>query len=260
MAKILIAYFSHAGQNYSHGGIRNLPVGNTEVVAKKLHAMLPSDLFYIDTVQKYPDDHMKKIEIAKREYEQNARPELTARVENMDEYDTVILAFPNWWTTMPMAVFTFLDRGRHRRCAAGCGGGKGEGVSVMDLRPVADQIKEADAILIGASNGLSITEGLHLFTDNAAFEYLFGDLKRKYGLRCILQGAGARWPSEEEKWAFWSRLIHHYCGTYQPTQVMKDLKAIVGGKDYFIVTSNGEGHFEMSGFARRRSMRSRETG
>ena len=50
MAKILIAYFSHAGQNYSHGGIKNLKVGNTEVVAKKLHAMIPSDLFYIDTI------------------------------------------------------------------------------------------------------------------------------------------------------------------------------------------------------------------
>ncbi len=119
----------------------------------------------------------------------------------------------------------------------------------MDLAPVAEKIKGADAILIGASNGLSITEGLHLFADNGAFEYLFGDFKQKYGLRCILQGAGARWPSEEEKWAFWSRLIHHYCGQYEPTQVMEDLKAIVGGKDYFIVTSNGEGHFEMSGFA-----------
>ena len=78
--KLLIAYFSHAGQNYSCGGIRDLPIGNTEVVAKKLHAMLGGNLFYIDTVQKYPDDHIKKIEIAKREYEQNARPELTARV------------------------------------------------------------------------------------------------------------------------------------------------------------------------------------
>ena len=109
MAKTLIAYFSHAGQNYSHGGIRNLEVGNTEVVAKKLHAMLDSDLFYIDTVKKYPDDHMKKIAIAKQEYEENARPELTARVENMDAYKTVIVAFPNWWTTMPMALFTFLE-------------------------------------------------------------------------------------------------------------------------------------------------------
>ena len=109
MSKILIAYFSHAGQNYSHGGIRNLEIGNTEVVAKKLHTMIDSDLFYIDTVRKYPDDHMKKIAIAKQEYEENARPELTARVENMDEYETVIVAFPNWWTTMPMALFTFLE-------------------------------------------------------------------------------------------------------------------------------------------------------
>ena len=57
MAKTLIAYFSHAGQNYSHGGIRDLPVGNTEVVAKKIHTLIESDLFFIDTVKKYPDDH-----------------------------------------------------------------------------------------------------------------------------------------------------------------------------------------------------------
>ena len=78
----------------------------------------------------------------------------------------------------------------------------------------------------GVSNGLSITEGLHLFADNAVFERLFGDFKRKYGLECILQGMMAGWSREEEKWAFWARLIHHYCGQYQPTSVMNDLKAI----------------------------------
>lgn len=117
-----------------------------------------------------------------------------------------------------------------------------------DLNPIAEKIREADAILIGASNGLSITEGLHLFADNAAFEKLFGDFKRKYGLGCLLQGMAAHWPSEEEKWAFWARLTHHYCGQYQPTPVMKDLKAIVGEKEYFVITSNGEGHFELCGF------------
>lgn len=117
-----------------------------------------------------------------------------------------------------------------------------------EMKQIAKKIKEADAILIGASNGLSITEGLHLFADNQAFSELFGDIKQKYGLRCILHGAGAKWPTEEEKWGFWSRLIHQYCGTYQVTQVMKDLKAVVGDKDYFIITSNGECHFEMSGF------------
>lgn len=118
-----------------------------------------------------------------------------------------------------------------------------------ELQQISERIRNADAILIGASNGLSITEGLHLFADNQAFEELFGDFKRKYGVRSILQGMSARWPSEEEKWAFWSRLIHHYCGGYKESQVMKDLKAIVGDKPYFVVTSNGECHFEMSGFA-----------
>ena len=104
-----------------------------------------------------------------------------------------------------------------------------------DIKKVWKWIDGADAVLIGASNGLSITEGLHLFADNQVFEELFGDLKRKYGLRCILQGMGARWPTEEEKWGFWSRLVHHYCGKYQETQVMSDLKTVIGDKDYFVV-------------------------
>lgn len=117
-----------------------------------------------------------------------------------------------------------------------------------ELKQIADKIKNVDALLIGASNGLSITEGLHLFADNQAFEELFGDFKHKYGVRSILHGMSACWPSEEEKWAFWSRLIHRYCGEYKESQVMKDLKSIIGNKDFFIVTSNGECHFEMSGF------------
>ena len=157
MAKTLIAYFSHTGQNYSHGGIKNLPVGNTEVVAKKLHEMLEGDLFYIDTVQKYPDDHMKKIEIAKREYEQNARPELRLRVEHMDEYDTVILAFPNWWATMPMAVFTFLesyDFSGKTVCPLITHGGSGFSNSLRDIAKLCPKA--------------TISEGLAINGDNAA--------------------------------------------------------------------------------------------
>ena len=68
-------------------------------------------------------------------------------------------------------------------------------------RQIAEKIINADAILIGASNGLSITEGLHLFAEDQAFEELFGDFKCKYGIRSILHGMSVRWPSEEEKWA-----------------------------------------------------------
>ena len=155
MAKILIAYFSHAGQNYSHGGIKNLKVGNTEVVAKKLHTMVDSDLFYIDTVQKYPDDHIEKIEIAKREFQQNARPELTAKVENISDYDTVILAFPNWWTTMPMALFTFLesyDFSGKTICPLITHGGSGFSNSLRDIAKLCPNAKLTEGLAINGDN------------------------------------------------------------------------------------------------------------
>ena len=79
-----------------------------------------------------------------------------------------------------------------------------------EYKEIAAKLKEADAILIGASNGFSISEGLHIFADNQAFEEVFGDFKRAYGIRNILSGIFADWPSEEVKWAFLSRLIHHY--------------------------------------------------
>lgn len=77
---------------------------------------------------------------------------------------------------------------------------------------------------------------------------MFGDLKEKYGLRNILDGYFYQWRTLEEKWGFISRLIEHYSGTYEASPVMKNLKTIVGDKPYFVVTSNGEGHFEQSGF------------
>ena len=109
MSEILIAYFSHAGQNYSHGSIKELKVGNTEVVAKKIQKLTGGDLFYIDTIKQYPNDHMEKIKIAKEEYESNARPALKNTIPDFEKYDEIYLGFPNWWTTMPMALFTFLE-------------------------------------------------------------------------------------------------------------------------------------------------------
>ena len=110
MGKTLIAFYSRRGQNYVDGSIRNLAKGNNEVIVEKIKAQLPDvDVFQIDTVKKYSPDYMVCIDEAKEELRAKARPELTARVENMDQYDTVILGYPNWWGLPPMAVFTFLE-------------------------------------------------------------------------------------------------------------------------------------------------------
>jgi flavodoxin len=107
--KSLIAYFSRKGNNIVGGKIVNLPVGNTEVAAKMIQKLTGSDTFRIDTVKDYPSDYNKTTDVARQELRQNARPELSGRMDNMDDYRVIFLGYPNWWGTMPMAVFTFLE-------------------------------------------------------------------------------------------------------------------------------------------------------
>lgn len=108
-SKSLIAYYSRRGNNYVGGSIVYLPVGNTEVVAKKIQGLTGGDLFYIETVKSYPEGYTETTDVAREELRQNARPELTASVANMDSYKVIYLGYPNWYGTMPMAVFTFLE-------------------------------------------------------------------------------------------------------------------------------------------------------
>lgn len=108
-SKILIAYYSRKGENYLNGSIINLTIGNTEVAAKKIQEIIGGELFEIDTVNPYPEDYTETTNVAMVEKRQNARPELSTRVNNMNQYDTIILGYPNWWGTFPMAVFTFLE-------------------------------------------------------------------------------------------------------------------------------------------------------
>ncbi len=111
-------------------------------------------------------------------------------------------------------------------------------------------IRQADGVLIGASNGLSIAEGYHIFADDLWFRNNFGDFRNRYGIRNVLQGMFFQYPSEETKWAFFSRLISRKCYLEKPGSVMQNLYQLVGSKDYFVVTSNGEDHFVPAGFER----------
>ncbi|NLI92582.1 MAG: flavodoxin [Peptococcaceae bacterium] len=108
-AKCLIAYFSRKGNNYVSGRIVNLPVGNTEVAAEMIREITEGDLFRIETVNVYPEDYTETTKVAQQELRANARPELTGHLDSMASYDVIFLGYPNWWGTMPMPVFTFLE-------------------------------------------------------------------------------------------------------------------------------------------------------
>lgn len=107
--KCLIAYFSRKGQNYVSGRIVDLKVGNTEVVGKMIQKITGGDMFHIESVTAYPEDYTETTEVAKNELRAKARPSLIGQVENMKGYDVIFLGYPNWWGTMPMPVYAFLE-------------------------------------------------------------------------------------------------------------------------------------------------------
>jgi flavodoxin len=93
--KILVAFFSWSG--------------NAKVLAGQIAQETGGDLFEIKTVTPYPEGWNECITLARDEQNRNARPALSGSITNMAQYDTVVLCYPNWWGTLPMGVFTFLE-------------------------------------------------------------------------------------------------------------------------------------------------------
>ncbi|MDE6709499.1 MAG: hypothetical protein K2J76_03310, partial [Oscillospiraceae bacterium] len=92
---VLIAYFSWGG--------------NTRGIAEEIARQTGADLFEIECVTPYSTDYNTVLEQAQHDQNIQARPELAVHVENMDEYDTVILGYPNWWASIPMPIASFLE-------------------------------------------------------------------------------------------------------------------------------------------------------
>lgn len=104
--KTLVAFFSRADENYSVGYIKK---GNTHIVAEMIAAETEADMFHIETVNPYPANYNECIEVAKREKQSKARPEIKGDVR-VEDYDVIFLGYPNWWGEMPMAVYTFIEK------------------------------------------------------------------------------------------------------------------------------------------------------
>ncbi len=84
-------------------------LGNTQFVAQNIAQATGGELFSIETVQEYPETREQLLEFANEERAQNARPELAAHIDNLDDYDIIFIGFPTWWGDMPMVLYTFLE-------------------------------------------------------------------------------------------------------------------------------------------------------
>ncbi len=121
-------------------------------------------------------------------------------------------------------------------------------VNKDDLIRLHDAISTATAIVVGGGAGLSTSAGLDYA--GPRFEKNFADFKEKYGLRDMYSAGFYPFATLEERWAYWSRHIYH--NRYAPFEdtVYAALHRVLEGKKYFVITTNADGLFMRTGFAK----------
>lgn len=106
--KPLIVYYSRRGQNLVNGTVKNLLVGNTELLAAILQKLTDADSFRIEPQEDYAADYYRCIDEARQDLQKHRCPALKELPKHLSEYDVIYLGYPNYWGTMPMPVASFL--------------------------------------------------------------------------------------------------------------------------------------------------------
>ena len=114
------------------------------------------------------------------------------------------------------------------------------------IEKVAKIIKEAEYILIGGGSGLSTAAGLEYSGDS--FKNNFSDFIEKYNFTDLYSATFYDFETQEEKWAFWARLISLNRYNKKPLDLYSKLLDLVNNKDYFVLTTNVDAQFEIAGF------------
>ena len=127
---------------------------------------------------------------------------------------------------------------------------RGKGSEEEQLRRLTEELRSADAVVIGAGAGLSTSAGLTYSGER--FEKYFGDFAAKYGIRDMYEGGFYPFPDDETRWAWWSR--HIYVNRYilPPKPVYNRLLDLVKDRDYFVITTNVDHQFQKAGFDKER--------
>ena len=127
---------------------------------------------------------------------------------------------------------------------------QGSGTREEQIARLKDEIKTADAVLVGAGSGLSTSAGLTYSGER--FKKYFFDFEKEYQIKDIYSGGFYPFPDEETFWAWWSRHIYfnRYIDALKP--VYPELKKLLEGKDYFIITTNVDHQFQRAGFDKKR--------
>lgn len=144
--KVLIAFFSWGG--------------NTKGIAEEIQSQTGADLFEIELVHPYSSDYNTVLDEAQQDQKAQARPEIKNHVENMEQYDTIILGYPNWWASIPMPIASFLEEydfsGKTIIPFCSHGGGR-FGQSLTAIAKLAPDAAMGEALSVHYSGGSSLS-------------------------------------------------------------------------------------------------------
>jgi flavodoxin len=147
--KILVAYFSWSG--------------NTTRIANVIRQQTGGDIFEIVPQTQYPKDYDECVDVARKEKNAQARPPLKTKVENMAQYDMVFVGYPNWWSSIPMPVATFMEsydfKGKIIIPFCSHGGG-GLAQTVKDLKKLCPYVPFAKPIAIEGNGRSSLSSDI----------------------------------------------------------------------------------------------------
>lgn len=106
-SKLLVVYFSRTGEQYAVGDIAK---GNTAIVAELIAAQTGADLFEVAPADDYyPRTYNELTDVAKKEQNDNARPEYAGQLPDLSQYDTIFIGAPVWWGDWPMIMYTVFE-------------------------------------------------------------------------------------------------------------------------------------------------------
>ncbi len=135
--------------------------GNTKGIAQEIQSQTGADLFEIELVHPYSEDYDTVLDEAQRDQNEQARPEIKNHVENMGQYDTIILGYPNWWASIPMPIASFLEEydlsGKMIVPFCSHGGGR-FGQSLTAIAKLAPQSELAEGLAVSYSGDNSLPD------------------------------------------------------------------------------------------------------
>ena len=121
---------------------------------------------------------------------------------------------------------------------------------MTEIEKLHKALREADAVVVGAGAGLSTSAGF--IYSGERFQQHFADFIRQYGFTDMYSAGFYPFPTEEEKWAYWSRHIYYNRYVPAPKPVYDNLLKLVQDKDHFVITTNVDHQFQKAGFDKQR--------